>query len=332
VEIGAALSRISVCIATHERPTSLRKTVAALERQTVQPYEVVISDSSSTEDVALNRGLATSPLEIKRVRSASRALPWQRWWAFQHTNGEIILFLDDDVALRPSALETLARAYECLSADRSRNVAGVGFRMVYDDGTEPERHPSSLRERWLGMSSLPPGSLTRGGLTVSIEGVKALEPIEVDVLWGGAMSFRREALAHLPLENLVNLYEAGIGRGEDAVLSSHTRWAGKLFVLTEPLAVHPLVSTGVPTPYAKEGWRLGMTQTLGRAHTMRWMASNWAAYKRDWLRMVSLELARSGVAIVSRPWRGKSWLRLAGACYGIASTIARWSKIPRHPK
>jgi GT2 family glycosyltransferase len=332
VEIGAALSGISVCIATHERPNSLRKTVAALEGQTVRPYEVVISDSSSAEDASLNRELATSPLEIKRVRSASRALPWQRWWAFQHTNGEIILFLDDDVALRPSALETLARAYAFLSADRSRNVAGVGFRMVYDDGTEPERHPSSLRERWLGISSLPPGSLTRGGLTVSIEGVKALEPIEVDVLWGGAMSFRREALAHLPLENLVNLYEAGIGRGEDAVLSSHARYAGKLFVLAEPLAIHPAAPTQMATPYAKGGWHLGVTQTFGRAHTMRWMASSWSAYKREWLRMIALELARCGAAIGKRPWSGKSWLRLAGACYGIAVTVVRWSSIPRDPR
>ena len=145
------------------------------------------------------------------------------------------------------------------------------------------------------------------------------------------MSFRREAVADLPLGNLVSLYEAGIGRGEDAVLSFHARRAGRLFVLTEPFAVHPVAPMQVATPYAKEGWRLGLTQTLGRAHTMRWMASNWSAYKRDWRRMVLLELARCGAAIVSGPWRGKSWLRLAGAFSGIGLAVARWSKIPNHP-
>ena len=145
------------------------------------------------------------------------------------------------------------------------------------------------------------------------------------------MSFRREALANLPLENLVSLYEAGIGRGEDAVLSVHARRAGKLVVLTEPFALHPIASMQAATPYAREGWRLGLTQTFGRAHTMRWMASSWSAYKRDWWRLVSLELARCGAAVVSRPWRGKSWLRLAGAFFGIGFAVARWSRIPSHP-
>lgn len=324
--------RISICIATHERPESLRRTLAAIEQQTVRPYEVVISDSSGAEDRPLLDALASSPLKIKRLRSVSRALPWQRRWAFQHSSGDVILFLDDDVTLARPALETLEQAYGSLSDDSSRTpTAGIGFRMVYDDGSEPERHPSSLRERWLGMSSLPPGSLTAGGLTVSIAGLKSQEPIEVDVLCGGAMSFRRKALANLPLGNLVSLYEAGIGRGEDAVLSSYARRAGKLFVLTEPFAVHPVAPMQVATPYAKEGWGLGLTQTLGRAHTMRWMASSWSAYKRDWWRMVSLELARCGVGIVSRPWRGKSWLRLAGAFSGIGLAVARWSRIPSHP-
>ena len=331
-ERGDGMSRISICIATHERPANLRRTLAAIEGQSVLPHEVVISDSSRTEDPAMLEELASSPLNVKRVHSASRALPWQRWWAFQHASGDVILFLDDDVTLAPPALETLEQAYGSLSNDPSRTpIGGIGFRMVYDDGSEPERYPSSFRERWLGMSSLPPGSLTAGGLTVSFAGFKAREPTEVDVLWGGAMSFRREALASLPLGNLVSLYEAGIGRAEDAVLSSHARRAGKLFVLTEPFAVHPINPMQVPTPYAKEGWRLGLTQTLGRAHTMRWMASSWSAYKRDWWRMVSLELARCGAAVASKPWRGKSWLRLAGAFFGIGFTVARWSRIPSHP-
>lgn len=323
--------RISICIATHERPESLRRTLAAIERQKVPPYEVVISDSSRIDDCALDRELGSSPVKVTRVRSESRALPWQRSWALHHSSGDVILFLDDDIVLSPLALETLERAYASLSAKGFQKIAGIGFRMVYDDGTEPSRRRSSFRERWLGMSGLAPGSLTAGGLTVSIAGLEGRDPVEVDVLAGGAMSFRREALSNLPLGNLVSLYEAGIGRGEDAVLSCHARRAGKLFVLTEPLAVHPAVPMQVATPYAKEGWRLGLTGTLGRAHTMRWMASNWSAYKRAWRRLVLLEVARSGKAVVSRPWHGKRWLRLAGTLFGFGLAVVRWSKIPKQP-
>jgi cellulose synthase/poly-beta-1,6-N-acetylglucosamine synthase-like glycosyltransferase len=331
--VSETVTSISVCIATHQRSGLLAATLEGLERQIRLPDEIVVSDSSTPESAKVVEAFTgrNPGLTVKYVRSSRKALPWQRSWALQHSSGNVILFLDDDVVLSPQALKTLERAYANLSTDRSRNIAGVGFRMVFDDGTEPKRHPRSFRERWLGMSSLPAGSLTAGGLTVSIAGLEGREPVEVDVLWGGAMSFRREAVADLPLGNLVSLYEAGIGRGEDAVLSFHARRAGRLFVLTEPFAVHPVAPMQVATPYAKEGWRLGLTQTLGRAHTMRWMASNWSAYKRDWRRMVLLELARCGAAIVSRPWRGRSWLRLAGAFSGIGLAVARWSRIPSHP-
>jgi glycosyltransferase involved in cell wall biosynthesis len=323
---------ISVCVATYQRQRLLAATLEGLGRQTRLPDEIIISDSSPETSVAVAEFTERNPeLTVKFVRSSRTALPWQRWWALRHANSEVILLLDDDVTLHPLALETLERAYVRLTSDRSWSLAGIGFRMVYDDGSEPQRRPLSLRERWLGMSSLPPGSLTAGGLTVSISGLEGREPVEVDVLWGGAMSFRREALVDLPLGNLVSLYEAGIGRGEDAVLSFHARRAGKLFVLTEPFAVHPVAPTLGATPYAKEGWRLGLTQTFGRAHTMRWMASSWSAYKRDWSRIALLELARCLAAIVSRPWRSKSWLRLAGAFFGIGLAVVRWPRIPSHP-
>lgn len=323
------MTRISVCIATHERSDYLRRTLAALERQIVPPFEVVVSDSSRA--TGPDGGISPPPsLRFRRVPSERRALPWQRYWAFRHATGDVILFLDDDVTLAPAALATLERAYEASSRDPAQKVAGIGFRMVYEDGTEPTRRASSLRERWLGMSSLSPGSLTPGGLSVALADVKGDRPFEVDALWGGAMSYRREALTGLPLRNLVALYEAGIGRGEDAVLSTVARRAGRLFALTEPLAAHPVAPQGA-TPYAKAGWRLGLTQTFGRAHTMRWMASSLTACRSAWWRLVVLEVARSGAALVSRPWQPARWLRLAGTLWGIGLALARWSRIPPRP-
>jgi len=138
----------------------------------------------------------------------------------------------------------------------------------------------------------------------------------------------------MPLDNLISLYEAGIGRGEDAMLSRYARRLGKLFVLTEPFAVHPSEETEAATPearktpYAREGWRLGLTHTFGRAHTMRWLAADSSVYKRDWWRLVTLELARCTAAILRRPWQRRQWLRLGGACYGIWCSLRRWDQIP----
>lgn len=328
------MTSISVCIATHQRPRLLAATLEALGRQTRLPDEVIVSDSSSpiSEDVVTAFSSSRPAVPIKHVPSSRKALPWQRWWAFKHSCSEVILFLDDDVTLAPVALESLERAYSVLGANANRRIAGIGFLLFDEKGDPPKRDSSSLRERWLRMAHLSSGSFTAGGLTVSFGGLNGQMPIEVDVLPGGAMSFRREALAAVPLDNLVSLYEAGIGRGEDAVLCFYARRLGKLFMLTEPFAVHPSEETGVAAPYAKEGWRLGLTQTLGRAHTMRWMAADSSAFKKDWWRYVTLELARCGAALLRRPWQRRHWSRLGGACYGIWCSLVRWNEIPRSAK
>ena len=325
---------ISVCIATHQRPQLLAATLEALGAQTRPPDEIIVSDSSTpASNSVVDAFSARHPaIPIQHLHSSRKALPWQRWWAFKHSRGPVILFLDDDVTLAPPAVETLEGAYASLGADPAHEIAGIGYRMVYDNGTQPTRDPFSLKERWLGTSQLRPGSQTPGGLTVDFAGFNGQGPVEVDVLWGGAMSFRREALASIPLDNLVSLYEAGIGRGEDAVLSSYARRLGKLFVLTEPFAVHPFYNIKVATPYATEGWRLGLTQTFGRAHTMRWMAGDWSAYKKEWWHLVTLDLARCMAAILRRPWQRRDWLRLGGACYGIWCAIRQWDQIPRAAK
>jgi glycosyltransferase involved in cell wall biosynthesis len=325
---------ISVCIATHQRPQLLAGTLEALGAQTRPPDEIVVSDSSmpAGDDVVDAFSARHPAIPIQHLHSSRKALPWQRWWALKHSRGEIILFLDDDVTLAAPALETLERNYNGLAADTGEKIAGIGFRMVYDNGTQPTRDPTSLKERWLGTSRLSPGSRTPGGLTIDFAGFNGQGPVEVDVLWGGAMSFRREALASVPLGNLVSLYEAGIGRAEDAVLSCYARQLGKLFVLTEPFAVHPFYNLEVATPYATEGWRLGLTQTFGRAHTMRWIAGDWSAYKKEWWHLVALDLARCMAAVLRRPWQRRHWLRLGGACYGIWRAVRQWDQIPRTAK
>ncbi len=191
------------------------------------------------------------------------------------------------------------------------------------------RNPAEFRERWLGISGLKSGTMTPGGLPVASAGLSTDTSVSVDHLWGGAMSYRREVLARLGfLEGLAELYDLGIGRGEDIVLSTHARRHGRLYLITRPLALHSLDGVAPNTPYATNGWRMGLSQTWGRAHTLRWTASDWSAYKRTLLRVISLEFLRCVVWIVRRPWRWSAWQRMWGVCYGIAETITRWRRIP----
>ena len=327
------MNRISVCIATHERPERLRGTIAALERQTLRPHEVVISDSSRVEDPALLRALAASPLGIKRVRSEKRALPWQRWWAFCHATGDILFFLDDDIVLREDGVATLARAWERLEKESREPTAGVGLIVVDALGNRAPRRHGSPRERWLGLSGLADGRVSPGGLTVSLGGSAEAGLVGADWLSGGAMSYRRSVLESVGvLDCLVALYEEGYGKGEDAVFAAQARRLGSLWVITEPIARHCDEPGTKARAVPQAGWRRGMWGTWGRAHTMRWIATDRRALLGTWLRMASLEVARSMAALLRAPLSGAAWARLAGSVWGSLRSVVRWNRIPSGPR
>jgi glycosyltransferase involved in cell wall biosynthesis len=325
---------MSICIATHERAELLRGTLESIAQQSVPPADVVVSDSSSTGATrdAVSHFAARHPdLPVRFRPSVRKALPWQRWAAFTQSSGEWVLFLDDDVRLAPDALAELDR--HCQSIARAAPVAGIGLVFTWEgSGAQPVRDSGSFKERWLATDRFPPGSITPGGQTVSFFGLPPGKTVPVEALWGGAMAFRRDVVNQIGcLDNLVELYEGGIGRGEDGVLSRCASRYGELLLINLPLAFHPRVRQG-PAPYARSGWRLGLTATWGRAHTMRWLASDRRACRREWMRLAGLELLRGTAAVARRPWSPSAWAQVSGTLAGTLRAAARWEEIPERPR
>ncbi len=321
---------IGVCIATHERAELLADTLEGVGRQTRPPDEVIVSDSS--RDDAVRRTVESFSsryprLNVSYVRSERKSLPWQRWWAFSHSKGDVVLFIDDDILLSPDALNALSGAWRELS--EKREVAGIGFVMSWRGEARARPGKPTRREKWLRIVDADPGSVTGGGLTTPLAGISGNGPQSVSVLSGGGMSYRREILEKVGcLTNLVSLYDSGVGRGEDAVLSSYARkLGGPLYALPEELAFHPRVGRG-HTPYPNGGWRMGIAHTWGRAHTMRWISATPGEYRRDWSRLAALELARAAGAAAASPLEGRRWKRLIGTFWGIGRTLIDWKRIP----
>lgn len=329
------MPRLSVCIATLDRPESLRVALDGLVAQTRPADDVVISDASTGE---ATRTLVESYARkhpdrgIRLVRSAKRALPWQRWWAFSHSEGEITLFLDDDVTLVPTALGELLDAYERLKREQGQAPAGVGMAMHWPDGTPELRIPSRIKDRWIGIAGREEGTLTPGGLPVAFTRAPGIDLTPIAFLWGGAMSYRSDVLRRIgPLDHLVELYQRGYGRGEDLVLSHLAARYGPLYQITRPLALHPRPAESTRSAYATAGYRLGVTETWGRAHLLGWLATDRASYRRAWRRVVSLELARTTTALVRRPWASAAWARLAGDLAGLTRSLVHRHAIPEQP-
>jgi GT2 family glycosyltransferase len=192
--MGAAADvSCSVCIPTYRRAHELRVCLDALSRQIVPPREIVVSDAGGDDETraVLEAFSIGHPWTLRHCRTDRTGLPWQRWWAFLHSTGSLILFLDDDVRLAPDAVARLIETYR-----RVPDIAGAGFAIAYDDyvvdsrpshasspasssppsrPSQPSQSPSplpsgssSLRERWLGISGARPGSITPGGISIEL--------------------------------------------------------------------------------------------------------------------------------------------------------------------
>jgi len=324
---------VSVCIATCERPFLLRTTLSSLASQERLPDEIVVSDGSASDETKelVEDFTARHPaLRVRYLRSERRALPWQRWNAFRHSTGDVVLFLDDDVFLAPPAIFRLLEAYG--AGDHATEVAGVGFTPTPVGRRPAKRNARSLRERWHGTSKYPAGALTPGGINVPTDEPDLTRPSPVGWLCGGAASYQRRVLAAIgPLEGLFELYEAGIGKAEDIVLSALAARYGRLLRLPAKLAFHLPPTPTSPRPYAAGGWRRGLRETLGKAHVVRWVAPDQRAAGAAWLRIATWELAQASLSAARRPFQPARWTRLAGAIYGSVIGLLNRNRIPLSP-
>lgn len=101
---------ISLVIPTKERYQTLRYTLETALQQTSDRYEIVVSDNFSddnTKDVVHSFADA----RIKYVNTGQRLSMRDNWeFAFGHVTGDYVIFIGDDDAVMPHAIDTLQQA------------------------------------------------------------------------------------------------------------------------------------------------------------------------------------------------------------------------------
>ena len=121
------LRTVSVVVTHFEQPEQLARTLAALERQTLPPTEVLVADDGSREPPRVPDGVRLLRQEDRGFRAAAA-----RDLGARHATGEVLVFLDADTTPEPGFLEALTRlprlAPDLLAVGRRRHadLAGVG--------------------------------------------------------------------------------------------------------------------------------------------------------------------------------------------------------------
>ena len=103
--------RLSVALVTRNRPGSLRRCLESLRAQSVQPFEVVVSDDSSKEFADENRRIAAE-FCCRHEEGPGRGLYANRNAAALRCAGTHMRTVDDDHTFPPDHFEQCRAAVE----------------------------------------------------------------------------------------------------------------------------------------------------------------------------------------------------------------------------
>ena len=219
---------VSVIIPTKNRPADLERTVNSLLGQTVLPRQLIIVDQSATDEsrkVVTRQFNQASPQVQEMVRLCYTLDPGipggavARNRAMDLAEGEIWLFLDDDVILEPDFLRQILAVY--VRYPQAVGVSGVV--------TNYQLPPFSLR-LWNRVFARGPFHDDRQPVYWRANRGWTGDPVRVTRLGAGLMSFRAQAIRKLRFDESLR----GVSDGEDVDFC--TRMGPDAILMTTPRA------------------------------------------------------------------------------------------------
>lgn len=105
---------LSVIIPTYNRQLYLQEALAALAQQTLAPadFEVIVVDDGSTDGTREVVETAVFPTALHHLWQENQGDATARNTGAAQSQGEIILFLDDDILVQPDFLAQIAKAHK----------------------------------------------------------------------------------------------------------------------------------------------------------------------------------------------------------------------------
>ena len=251
---------ISVLIPTKDRPHDLLHTLHTITRQTVLPAQLVIVDQSDTPRIlrSIERQIhfvnsdSSARLRLAYLHAPSLSNPASaRNLAMDYADGDIWLFLDDDVSLEPDFIEEIQRTYSAHA-----DVDGVsGIITNY-------AAPSRLFRAWLKVFTWGPFYDERQPIYWKADALRASAPLCVRKFGSGLMSFRADVIHRLRFDDTPR----SSFRGEDVDFCMQLRPGSKLLVAPKARLTHK----GGPAGRSLEGWLRGEVSAAFYLYERHW--------------------------------------------------------------
>ena len=191
--------RLSLAIATKGRPDDLRETLASLERADPPPDELVVVDGDpgrSAEPVVVDFDNRIDGLPVRYVHSEP-GLTRQRNRALDLVDGDVVVFVDDDVAVAPDLFARIASAYAS-----DGDVVGVTGRVVEPQGRRFGNSRSRARQLIFGRGA--EGTMTPFGYPRRLQDLDNAR--DVEFMPGCLMSARTDVARELRFDERLGGY------------------------------------------------------------------------------------------------------------------------------
>lgn len=220
---------LSVIVCTKNRHAWLAWCLANLAHQELQPDETILVDGSDPSEIDKNREIVRSYEDrLKRLTylTAGPGVTVQRNAGVDASDGDILLFVDDDALLHPAYCRVIAAEF-----DGDPAVLGVGG-LIWNE--MPRSTQATVFRRSFTMTDNLTPKVTRSGDAGHLYALTGTK--EVQVLSGSNMAFRRAVFETHGLrfdENLV-----GYGFGEDQLFCLQASAKGKLVQTDKALVMH----------------------------------------------------------------------------------------------
>jgi glycosyltransferase involved in cell wall biosynthesis len=108
------MAKVSIVIPTYNRLARLKQVIAAIERQTYpqRDIEVIIVSDGSTDGTDEYLSAIKAPLSLRFMPQANAGPAAARNKGIRNAQGDIVLFIDDDVVPNPELVTEHARMHE----------------------------------------------------------------------------------------------------------------------------------------------------------------------------------------------------------------------------
>jgi glycosyltransferase involved in cell wall biosynthesis len=183
---------VSVVIITLDRPTEVTDCLASLAQQTVPLLEVLVVDASAGTATQERVEQARANGLPARHLAAARGVAYQRRVGAEAAQGDVVLYIDDDVLLETGFVAAILDVFRREDGKRIGGVTG------HNTANRRRRVPSVRNlVRWCCFLPMPgSGRFRLSGMHTTANGRRGVRRVEY--LGGAFTAYRRDVLAECP--------------------------------------------------------------------------------------------------------------------------------------